>query len=853
MCLSLATRDPRASEVVRHVSLEVVNNAVQSGQLDGPGLLFVKETLLAYLQTVYGVAGGGRGQDTITIQNKITQTITYLFKALYTVQWTTFFDDILSLLSSADPAILDNAPGIKIFLKVTISVHDEIADVMVARSRDERQRDNELKDLVRERDAKKISETWQRIFIQWKARDSIIIDQCLAAVGRWASWTDLSLIINDALLNLLFELVAPQGLNENQALRDTALNTFVEILSKKMKAFEKLELIEVLRIQDIVSELIASPPLHELRPTSNYDTDLAEMVAKLVNNTVLGITTILDGTGNLDATSSRANGQLKAFLPYVLRFFSDEYDEICSCVIPCLSDLLTYFRKKGGQDQEYASMLRPILQAIVAKMKYDETSSWGSEDAQTDEAEFQELRKRLQVLQQTVAAVDEPLYIETISSIVSNTIDRFLTDRGRIDWRDLDLAMHEMFLFGELAVKNGGLYSKTKPVSPAAERLIGMMYKLVESGILFSELAPLQTAYYNLDVASFSHPAVQLQYMEICVRYSTFFEANPQLITRVLENFVRYVHHTHVKVRTRSWYLFFRFVRHLRQQLGNIAQTVVQALADLLPIRAELPEDSSENDDMSSDENDQSADATFKSHLYLYEAIGCICSIQAVPVDSQVLLIQSVMNPLFSDLESHIRQAQNGDERALLQVHHLIMALGTLARGFSDWMPTSAAPSTAPPAAAVSKEFARTAEAILIALESTNDSFEIRTASRFAFSRLIAVLGNRVLPQLPRWIDGLLSRTSTKDEMALFLRLLDQVVYGFKTEIFDILNSLLTPFLQRVFSGIAEPTSGTDDEIQLAELKRAYLGFLLVILNNDLGPVLVSRGRFLHFSFSRLV
>lgn len=76
--------------------------------------------------------------------------------------------------------------------------------------------------------------------------------------------------------------------------------------------------------------------------------------------------------------------------------------------------------------------------------------------------------------------------------------------------------------------------------------------------------------------------------------------------------------------------------------------------------------------------------------------------------------------------------------------------------------------------------------------------------------------------------------------MALFLRLLDQVIFGFKGEIFSILDTLLTPFLQRVFSGIADPTTGTDDEIQLAELKREYLNFLLAVLNNDLGAVIIS-------------
>ncbi len=345
------------------------------------------------------------------------------------------------------------------------------------------------------------------------------------------------------------------------------------------------------------------------------------------------------------------------------------------------------------------------------------------------------------------------------------------------------------------------------------------------------------------DVASFPHPAIQLQYMEICVRYYSFFEANPQFVNHALENFVTFVHHNHVKVRTRSWYLFHRFVKHVRQHIGDIAENVIRALGDLLPIKAELPEETSDNGDMSSDENEQTASARFSSQLYLYEAVGCICSIHAVPVNNQVLYVRSVITPLFTDLETHLGLAKSGDERATLQVHHLVMALGTLARGFSDWSPASTSPTAHPPAKEVSEEFTQTSEAILVALETLNSSLNIRTAARFAFSRLIGVLGSRILPQLPRWIDGLLSQTSSKDEMALFLRLLDQVVYGFKSEIFEILNTLLTPFLQRVFTGIGEPAAGTDDEIQLAELKREYLNFLLIILNNDLASVLVSESK----------
>jgi exportin-T len=305
-----------------------------------------------------------------------------------------------------------------------------------------------------------------------------------------------------------------------------------------------------------------------------------------------------------------------------------------------------------------------------------------------------------------------------------------------------------------------------------------------------------------------------------------------------LESFIRFVHSDHVKVRTRSWYLFHRFVRHLRAQLSNISDSVIQAISDLLIIRAELPQES-EEDDMSSEDNDQSADAVFTSQLYLFEAVGCIASATSVQLEQKVLYAQSVIQPRLTDLDEHVHLAKTGDQRAVLQVHHDIMALGTLARGYSDWNPNVAS-SGPPPAPEVSQEFLRAAEAILLALETLRTFSDIRSASRFAFSRLIGVLGARILEQLPRWIQGLLSQSSTKDEIATFLRLLDQVVFGFRAEIYAILDTLLTPFFQRVFTGLAEPISGTDDEIQLTELKREYLNFLLVVLQNDLAAVLVS-------------
>lgn len=330
------------------------------------------------------------------------------------------------------------------------------------------------------------------------------------------------------------------------------------------------------------------------------------------------------------------------------------------------------------------------------------------------------------------------------------------------------------------------------------------------------------------------------------MRYSSFFQHHTQYIPGVLTSFLQLVHHPVKKVKTRSWYLFQRLVKQLRAYIGNVAETAIEALGDLLVIHAEVPSEPSDGDDMSSEDHEASADAIFNSQLYLFEAVGTICSTNVVPADKQVLYAQSVLNPIFMDMERHLPAAKSNDERAVLQIHHDIMALGTLARGFSDWMPGLSASILPPPE--VSEAFCQVSEATMVALESLKSSFNIRTAARFTFSRLIGVLGVRILPQLPRWIDGLLSQTSTRDEMALFLRLLDQVIFGFKSEIYDILDALLTPFLQRVFSGMGGPATGTDDEIQLAELKREYLNFLLAVLNNDLGAVIISERKCMPYS-----
>jgi exportin-T len=440
---------------------------------------------MEYIRRVYAGSSNPEEIDSGSLQNKLTQTLTFLFISLYKEDWDSYFVDFLSLVNLPNSSSPNSLAGTILYLRILGSIHDEIADVLLSRSNIEQKRNNELKDLLRARDAQKIARSWQEILAYWSDKNDIVVEMCLKAIGRWVSWTDISLVVNQESLNLLLQLVGrPNPTGKEDKVRNAAIDCFTETVGKKMKATDKIEMIMVLNLGDIIIQLVASPPLNELRSTSNYDVDLAEAVARLANNSLFDIVKALEDAQADDSTRSRADQLLQIFLPLILRFFSDEYDEVCSTVIPSLTDLLTLFRKAQPLPPHYTAMLSPILNAVISKMRYDETSLWGNEDDQTDEAEFQELRKKLQVLQKMVAAVDQPLYIEILSNIVGNTFQNLDREGANMDWRDLDLALHEMYLFGELALPNGGLSAKSQPSSIASERLAAMMTKMVESGKL---------------------------------------------------------------------------------------------------------------------------------------------------------------------------------------------------------------------------------------------------------------------------------------------------------------------------------------------------------------------------------
>jgi exportin-T len=471
-CLDLALRTPKASDEVRHVCLEVVGKAIlQHIRQDAQSLSYVQYQLQSYIQQHYASSDGQL--DTPHIQNKITQVLTYLFQFVYLTQWPSFFDDFIALADlDADPP---RTPAVVFFLRVLGSIHDEIADLLISKDAQTIKEHTLLKDAIREKDFPKIALFWDKLLSNWRLVDSLVVEITLRTISRWVIWCEITLIVVPSILQSLFSMASGEEPATNK-MRDAAIEAFTEIAGKKMIPGKKLELIYALRLPEVVSALVQSPSLLNARNTPDYDVDFAEAVAKLVNNTVRDIVIILNS--NVDSeTKQKADSTLSSFIPHLLRFFTDEYDEVCSTVIDGLADILTFYKKRVTESSATPDpeLLQSILRAVIQKMEFDETASWGDEDEETDEAEFLDLRKRLNVLQLQVAAIDETLFLTTNVKLVTDTFQR-VGKQEPVEWRLVELSLHELYLFGDYLTKK-----KEKERGPAGIGLDAMLREMINS------------------------------------------------------------------------------------------------------------------------------------------------------------------------------------------------------------------------------------------------------------------------------------------------------------------------------------------------------------------------------------
>lgn len=842
--------------------------------------MFLQESAIAYLQSEFV---SGRGEEGMAfMKNKLAQTLALLIVQTYSLTSSYTFLSATLALCTAQPDG-DSGKGLNVVATDLIMrvLHDlslslgSDATLRAVRGKERLQRDAVVRDEVRAHHAAGIAELLWRVMrdalqaLQSGEADTLphhltpttagpLASLAMAVIGDYASWIDISLVVRVDTVQVLYSaLDAPF-----MPLRYATADTLIEVVSKGMKPADKLALIECLGLDAVLSQLESTT-----REQGETHSELREHLARLVNALCTELCKIIeDAAGASAETREAAHTKLLALLPLVLAFLADEYDEPAEQVLPCMHLVLGMYKKTKRQADQVggtagvaslgapaAEFVTRLIALILQKMRFDSEMDWqdsslvgGPADEDADESEdddealvhFYELRKQLQMLLGAIAAIDESLVSSTIHALVASTVAS-LDASSDMPWEQAEVCLYAAFSCGEVlsSVRGNkvglGAHSYVEvPVEPGKPRQVRQSLAVYQS-LPANALGEILQCLFRSRIGEHAHPVVQLQYFECVVRYATCFVLWPDLLPNALESFLgtRGVCQPHRGMRRRINYLFYRFVRDTRTSIPS--EFVPQVLERLpLNVTAVLPPVQPDEDPLAKATEKASA---FDSQLYLFDTCGMlIAQLSSVP-ETQVQLLKAITQPLAEQLQHSVQAsaAELANLQLVLQVHHLILALSTVTKGFPDYD----ASRTHEPAWI--DELKPVTEQILMALTALNRFKIVREAARGAFARIVASAGPAVLPYIPTLIHALVHHV-TEGEMVDLLNFFGLITHKYKESVRSVMDDVFGVLVTRIFSFLNQGVQGTDDMVMRADMVRAYFGLVHALLQASLDGVLVS-------------
>lgn len=172
------------------------------------------------------------------------------------------------------------------------------------------------------------------------------------------------------------------------------------------------------------------------------------------------------------------------------------------------------------------------------------------------------------------------------------------------------------------------------------------------------------------------------------------------------------------------YYLFHRFIKDCKNGIPpEIALSLIEGIRDLLIIQVELPEleDPDQQDPLTEAINNP---GIFESQLYMFEAVGTLINILYHNPEEQASLFKSIVKPLLDELSINLQSGTKENVFAIVRLHHIIMALGNIAKGFPDYPSIVPEGYVGPPL----DIFGQVAQAILVCLGAMNVFKVVRDA-----------------------------------------------------------------------------------------------------------------------------
>ncbi|XP_050413849.2 exportin-T isoform X2 [Patella vulgata] len=767
-----------SNDHVKFFCLQVVENYLKKNYLLGSkdDHDIVKSFVVALLQ----IEGNGASQNKNFIRNKVAQVVSLVYVVDYPHRWPTFFSDILDTLRIGPMAV-------DMYLRILLAIDSEVVDREIIHNQEETQRNTLIKDAMRDQYVVQLAESWFMIMTGYETSHPEITCQCLEVVGKYVSWIDINLVANDRFVTALLRFL------NNNLLRESACDCIYEIISKGMDPVAKTKLIE-----SFVSLLESQGVFN---PSEDEEGDYLSKLSKLVNG--IGVSLIL-AWQKLVKSNDQENTQitlraLEHKIPFMLRFLGDEDDDVSGAVTGFAQDYIALLKQVVPLTPSQRENVEGLLYTIISKMKFDE--SYNFEQEGEDEAMFLEYRKQLKVIFNNLALLDTDLLIGTVLNVVTRTLPVWEST----DFRDVEIAVYLMYILGEAVPASHGQHFSGNPTKVSA--LQEMMRLLIKSR-----------------VSCQGHTSVLLQFFETVVRYDKFFQCEPEHIPEVLMAFLdeRGFRNRSAKVRSRTSYLFSRFVKGLKQHMNSYLEDVLKRIQDLLALNT--PDNGYQH--LLSDDD----------QLFIYETAGVLVVASDFPPEKKQELMKNLLAPIASKFEGLLTKLyqENDEDKQLAYakcVNNAMALASRTSKGFSSQQTMKQCGCI--------EAFTELLKIFLHALNTPVHRQLLHVGVRQYMHRMVVCLGEEILPFVPIALENLLKQPETK-ELYDFIPLINQLIMKFKTDITPFLNSLFMPLVSTIFQVISTP-SDERDQIAANEkkmLERGYFQFLSTIVSYQVFDVL---------------
>ncbi|KEG07542.1 tRNA exportin [Trypanosoma grayi] len=793
------------------------------------------------------------------LANKHAQMMVAGLQEFFPTRWCSFFDDAFELLerSGTLPHVAD---AVTVYvLRLFEYIDERVVSVRSRgdRGREQRARDMELKDAMREQVMPRAVATWYNILCSCRIHAPEIARICLCVVQTYIEWVDVALFITAEWINLLYFLVT------TPAVRGAACECIYSLVEKKQLPVVKMESLRILNVVDALPRIAS---LLQVPPETEEDANFLEVVARLMCSVAEqflalyeNVTAVAEQTNihngnnpnnnnnNNNSSSNMGGGEVggkcsgtkskelqlqqSGNLPVecldavsaALDTVSGHLLQLLSVINSDVSDTLLPFvqayTKSAALREKQAVQLLLILydQTIIRGVATKEDLMW-LDDVIDRRKQMHNLMRLLfrrypTVVQQHMQAVIQ-------RSAGGGDLSSNAMAIGGTSAEQMPLSQQH----GQVRSVNCGDSGEGNGCDPAeVEAALRYFYELGES-IRMEKLRDASNEFAQLlcvvlsseCIARCPCAVVHLSYFEVLDRYYTFFIYHKEYIPLLLQRLLLSPHgvtNRHPRVRARICYLFGHLVQLLKGNLMPHKQDILQALRVAFTSGVLLPSDRCE----------------------LYEATGNLLSVMpplptsagtAAPAgdavgDGETMIVQ-VMQAVAQNLRdtsvsslssvaatvTGVAVGAGGDSACAEAVADAVSYLSALAKGLrggsssggGDASGGSSCNSNAGPADTIAAAmFYDITGDVMAALSAWRVSASVRDRVSQYFTQMVHTLPfESMLVYFPSYVSDALACMEAIPELTKLLRLLNQFVHRSGVRVVPVLARVLPLLLQKV-------------------------------------------------------